>query len=256
MVFVSCIILFVACVSSDFIFELSPTRPLPFTFRFFTKRFDNFVGSPVSTTLTWGPYHIEYRFGAYPIPPPILDYGSLSAGSKIIEELTSATYSSPSQNDWNTFSQGARAMRSPDLALMDGMEPGQCWPFHGTSGQLGIQLAQAIRVLALTVGHGNTSSTMTAPKDLTLWGLKPIDSDFCTALGDLGMPKPNFGSGYCGARLLSGIYEPSQSALYQNFTNFSYGTHYFDRVVVEILGNWGQSKATCIYRIQIYGEAM
>lgn len=248
-----------ACASSDFVFELSPTYPLPFTFRFFTTRFNVFVGSHFPTTLTWGPYHIEYRFGVYPIPPSILDYaqeyGSLSAGSKIIEELTSATYSPPSHNDWKSiFLRGARVTRSPDLALMDGMEPGQCWPFHGASGQLGVQIAQPIQVLALTVGHGNTSSTTSAPKDITVWGLKPIESDFCAALGDVGTLKPNLGSGYCGARLLSGVYKPSQSTLYQNFTSTD-STHYFDRIVVEILGNWGHPKATCIYRIQIYGKA-
>ena len=267
MVFVSCIILFMACISSDFVFELSPTRPLPFTFRFFTTRFqsqfDVFISSHIPTTFTWGPYHIEYRFGAYPISSPILDYGqeygSLSAGSKIVEELTSATYSPPIHNGWKSiFLWGARVRHSPDLALTDGMEPGQCWLFHGASGQLGIQLARAIQVSALAVGHGNSSSMTSAPKDLILWGLKPIDSDFCTTLGDMGEPKQNFGSGYCGARLLSGVYEPSLSTLYQNFTStdFSYGTHYFDRVVVEILGNWGHLKATCIYRIQIYGKAL
>jgi len=231
----------------------------------FTTRFNVLVGNHVPTILTWGSYHIEYHFGAYPIPSPIFDsgqeYGSLSAGSKIIEELTSATYSPPSRNGWRSiFLHGARVTRSPDLALMDGMEPGQCWPFHGSSGQLGIQFPQAIQVLALIVGHGarDTSSTTSAPKELALWGLKPINDKFCTALGDMDIPKRNFGSGYCGARLLSGVYKPSQSTLYQNFTStdLSYGTHYFDRVIVEILGNWGHSKATCIYQIKIYGTAL
>ena len=141
---------------------------------------------------------------------------------------------------------------------MDGMELGQCWPFRGVSGQLGIQLAQPIQVVALAVGHADTPSATSAPKDFVLWGLKPIDSDFCMALGDVGTPKPNLGSGYCGARLLSGVFKPSQSTVYQNFTStdFSYGTDYFDRIIVEILGNWGHPKATCIYRIQIYGKAL
>jgi hypothetical protein len=65
MVLVSCIILFVAFISSDFVFELSPARPLPFTFRFFTTQFEAFAGGHVlTTTLTLGSYHIEYRFGA------------------------------------------------------------------------------------------------------------------------------------------------------------------------------------------------
>jgi SUN domain-containing protein 1/2 len=211
--------------------------------------------------LTWGDYHIEYHLGAYPVPPPGFDdsqeYGSLSAGSKIIEELTSMTYS-PSSYSWiSIFWPSARETRSPDLVLTDDMEPGQCWPFRGASGQLGIQLSHAVHVLALTVGHGDISSAPSAPKDIALWGLKPINSDFCATLEEIGTPKPNLGSGYCGTHLLSGVYKPSQSTPYQNFTNadLSYSSHYFDHFVVEIKGNWGHPKETCIYRIQVYGRA-
>ena len=35
---------------------------------------------------------------------------------------------------------------------------------------------------------------------------------------DVGTRTPDFGSGYCGIRLLSGIYKLSDSSLYQNFT--------------------------------------
>ncbi|KAH8982991.1 hypothetical protein EDB86DRAFT_2811920, partial [Lactarius hatsudake] len=113
--------------------------------------------------------------------------------------------------------------------------------FHGDSGQLGIQLAKAIRVTALTVGHTNMSSTTSAPKGFVLWGLKPVDSDFCAEFGGVGPPQLNFGSTLCGVRLLSGIYDPSNSQLYQNFT-------------ADPIGNWGHPGFTCIYRIQVYGE--
>ncbi|KAH9068120.1 hypothetical protein EDB83DRAFT_2222788, partial [Lactarius deliciosus] len=185
------------------------------------------------------------------------DHGSLSAGGWTINELTSATYSPPSHKGsaiWRwIFSRGARANNSPSLALTDGIEPGQCWAFHGDSGQLGIWLARAIRVNALTVRHANLSTALSAPKNVVLWGLKPADGDFCTSLGDASTSRPNFGSGYCGIRLISGIYEPSQSTPYQNFTAFTDYADYFDHVIVEVSGNWGHPIFTCIYRVQIYG---
>ncbi|KAH9008949.1 UNC-like C-terminal-domain-containing protein, partial [Lactarius hengduanensis] len=159
------------------------------------------------------------------------DHGSLSAGGRTIDELTSATYSPPSHKGsaiWRRiFSQGARANNSPSLALTDGIEPGQCWAFHGDSGQLGIRLARAIRVNALTVGHANLLTALSAPKNVALWGLKPADGDFCTSLGD--------------------------STPYQNFTAFTDYVDYFDHVIVEVSGNWGHPIFTCIYCVQIYG---
>ncbi|KAI0281521.1 hypothetical protein BC826DRAFT_894641, partial [Russula brevipes] len=189
------------------------------------------------------------------------DYASLSAGGRIIESLTSATYSPSRRGIWtHMFSSGSRPDHSPAIALMEGMQPGQCWAFRGDSGQLGIHLPQAIRVSALTVGYADLSSTISAPKRLVLWGLKPVTSDYCTALGDVDIPnQPDFGTGYCGTYLTSGVYDPSVSTLYQNFTtapDSSHYTHahYFDRMIVEVLGNWGHPAFTCIYRIQIYGS--
>jgi hypothetical protein len=151
--------------------------------------------------------------------------------------------------------QGARANNSPALALTGGIAPGQCWAFQGDSGQLGIRLAQAIQVTALTLGHANLSSTISAPKNVTLWGLKPADSYFCTSLGDMGKPRPNIGTGYCGACLISGIYKPSQSVPYQNLTADTDTSDYFDHIIIEVSRNWGHPTFTCIYRIRIYGTA-
>jgi len=206
---------------------------------------------------------MQFRLGSYTTVSlkvsRILDYGSLSAGSQVVKELTSMTYSHPSHRGLVTwgyfFSLDPKAVHSPALALTDGMEPGQCWAFHGNSRQLGLQLTQAIQVSALTVGHANTSSTISAPKQIALWGLKPLDSDLCGTSGDYVTPTPDFGSGYCGTHLLSGLYEPSWSSIYQNFTNSLQPTQYFDRLIFEVLENWGNPAFTCIYCIQIYGNS-
>ncbi|KAI9444400.1 hypothetical protein BJY52DRAFT_1128238, partial [Lactarius psammicola] len=192
------------------------------------------------------------------------DYASLSVGGKAIEALTSVTYSPSVRKDYVVlkciFSRDPRVDHSPAATLTDGIEPRQCWAFHGDSRQLGIQLAKAIRVSALTVGHTNMSSTSSAPKGLVLWGLKPVGSDFCAAFEGMGPPRLNLSSGLCSVRLLTGIYDPSNSQLYQNFTinpstPTSYHANYFDNVIAQIVGNWGHPDFTCIYRIQIYDGA-
>jgi SUN domain-containing protein 1/2 len=183
----------------------------------------------------------------------IVDYASLSAGGKTINTLTSATYSLTQRKRYGIFSK-VREVPSPAVALTEGLEFGQCWAFHGGAGQLGIQLAHAIRVSSLVVGHVNISSTASAPKKLVLWGLKPANSDLCTVLRDVDTPSPDFGFGYCGIRLLSVIHEPSCSTLYQNFTITPVSSHYFDQFLVQILENWGHPSFTCIYHIQIYGN--
>jgi hypothetical protein len=232
----------ICVMSTDFIFDVSPTPLLPFEFRMFTSRMDIFADGRFPTSFKWRDYHIEIYFGRHPHPErnlgpsssPVLDYASISAGGRPIETLTSATYS-PHRKRFAFFLRGARETsdHSPIVALTDGMEPGQCWALRGHSGQIGIQLIHAIHVSSLVVGHWHTNmlSMGSAPKKLVLWGLRPTDSDICNTRDMMGTRTPEFGSGYCGIHLLSGIYDPSMLTLYQNFSvspNLRDHDHYFD----------------------------
>ena len=263
---VSLMTLLVICVaacalSMDFALTVEP--PLPFGFWIFSNRLDIFASSCLPTTFTWGWYHFEIYIGRRPRPmlAHVRDYASLSAGGRTIEALTSVAYTPPSPSHYlvllSWLGRGRRE-NSPALTLTDGMEPGQCWAVRGDAGQLGIQLTHPIRVSHLTVGHQSKLPTTSAPKNLVLWGLKPDDSELCTtpgSVGNVGTPTPDFGSGYCGIHLLSGIYELSNSTHYQNFTTSVNHGHYFDRMIVQVVGNWGNANFTCIYHIQIYSTA-
>lgn len=253
--------------STDLMLSIEPPPSLPFEFRVYSSPLDVSTSSRPAT-FTWGRFNIEVYVGRRPRPrprprphpmlTPVRDYASLSAGGKAIEAVTSPAYFPPSSSRYpGLFSWLGRRQRNlPTLALTDGMEPGQCWAFCGDAGQLGIQFAHAIRISHLTVGYQSKSSTTSAPKNLILWGLKPSYSELCATSGDvggIGSPTPDFGSEYCGIRLLSGTYELSNSTLYQNITTNVHRDRYFDRVIVQIVGNWGSANFTCIYRIQIYG---
>src|SRR6266478_7571777 len=237
-----CVICVASCaLSTDFALTVEPPPSLPFEFRIFSNRLDIFATSRLPTTFTWGRYNIEVYVGRRPRPRPMLtpvrDHASLSAGGRTIEALTSAAYFPPSPSRYSVlFSWLGRRGNSPALALTDGMEPGQCLAFCGDTGQLGIQFTHPIRVSHLTVGYQSKSPTTSAPKTLILWGLKPAESELCftSGVGDIGTPTPDFGSGYCGIRLLSGIYELSDSSPYQNFTTSVDRGHYFDRTIVQV----------------------
>jgi len=267
-VIVSFTTLWVTCLafcamSTDFAFNVEPPPSFPFEFRVFTSRMDLFASNRHPTTFKWRHYHIEVFFGrrqlAYgPASSPILEYASISAGGKVIEALTSETYLPSSfSNSFAIFSRVSRenSKHSPTVALTDGTEPGECWALRGDFGQIGIQFTRAILLSSLVVAHPNVPSTASAPKKLVLWGLKPTDNGPCDTLGDEGIPSPDFGPGYCGIHLLSGIHNPSPSSVYQNFTISTHDNHYFDRIIVQVLANWGHKAFTCVYRIQIYGSS-
>src|SRR6267142_994185 len=262
-------------MSTDFVFNVEPPASLPFKFRVFTSQMDFFAGSHLSTTFKWWHYHIEVHFGQCPLahpvsepqasasgtwstmPSPILKYASIFAGGRVIETLTSETYSSPSvHNLFAIFSQLSRenSKNSPTVALSDGMEPGECWALHGNFGQIGIQFTCPIRLSSLVVRHANVSSA-SALKKLVLWGLKYTDNGLCDMLGDEGIRAPDFGPGHCGIHLLSGIHEPLASRVHQNFTISAHDDLFFDRVIVQVVANWGHKAFTCIYRIQVYGNS-
>jgi hypothetical protein len=190
-------------------------------------------------------------------------------GGRVIDTLTSESYSPPAslRNLFAIFPQvsGETLKHPPAVTLTDGMEPGECWALCGDFGQIGIQFMSAIRLSSLAVGHANLSSTgwttASAPKRLALWGLKSLkstDNGICDISGDKGIrgiPTPDFGPGYCGVHLLSSIHEPSNSRIYQNFSISTHDNHYFNRVIIQVLENWGHKAFTCIYRIHVYSHS-
>ncbi|EFP93945.2 uncharacterized protein PGTG_19875, partial [Puccinia graminis f. sp. tritici CRL 75-36-700-3] len=106
------------------------------------------------------------------------DFASFSAGASIIEHLTSPTWSYYRQIRPSQFPFAKKFQKisgSPPLTiLVSDLSLGTCWPFHGTSGQIAIQLSRTIRVEGVTIGHVSQSlayDIQTAPKQFELWGL-------------------------------------------------------------------------------------
>jgi hypothetical protein len=208
----------------DFVFIVELPPSLPFKFCVFTSQMDLFATNHLSITFKWHHYCIEMYLGrctlahpasdlpasasgirsAMPSESLVLEYASISAGGRVIQSLTSDTYSHSTWSLHNPFAislwgSEEKARHSPAVTLMDGMNPGECWALHGDFGQIGIQFMGAVRLSSLVVGHANISSTASAPKKFVLWGLKSTDNSLCDTPGDEGIltwAAPKFGPRY------------------------------------------------------------
>ena len=71
---------------------------------------------------------------------------------------------------------------SPPLTvLISDLSLGTGWPFHGTTGQIGIQLLRIIRVQHITISHVSQSlayDIWTAPQKFELWGVDHNSHEF------------------------------------------------------------------------------
>ncbi|PWN28886.1 hypothetical protein BDZ90DRAFT_133661 [Jaminaea rosea] len=121
------------------------------------------------------------------------DFALYSAGGRVIPSLTSPTFemtargpNSGKQKGWLPWSSASKPVtqfrsRSPVVALHHDNAPGMCWPFAGSNGQLGIQLARPAVVTDFTIEHPPASLTFgdssTAPRDITVWGLVQREED-------------------------------------------------------------------------------
>ncbi|KAH9440332.1 hypothetical protein Pst134EB_030951 [Puccinia striiformis f. sp. tritici] len=171
------------------------------------------------------------------------DFASFSVGTSIVEHLTSTTWSSHCQihpPGFPFYQKKHIVSGSPPLtALASDLSLGTCWPFHGTTGQIAVQLTRTIWVEGLTISHVHRSlayDIRTAPKEFELWGLHHDNQE---AEGDF---------------LLKGTYDIDDSHNIQEFPVPDMNLHLYPRVLLKIKSNHGNPNLTCLYRVQVHGE--
>lgn len=128
----------------------------------------------------------------------------------------------------------------PNDAISSDMRPGSCWPMNGTSGYAIIQLTQTSLVSSVSISHpiqNAFTDLRTAPRDFEVLGSTAMYHN------DTFVP------------LTSGRYDISINA--QNHQKFvleeASGMIPIRRVMFKFLNNHGNSRYTCIYRLQVYG---
>ncbi|KAA0192510.1 SUN domain-containing protein 1 [Fasciolopsis buskii] len=167
----------------------------------------------------------------------LADFALESAGGAIVGTRCTKTYTDGSALFSIFGIPLARLSNSPRTILQPGNNPGECWPFHGSSGQAVIRLSSPIFISAVSLEH--LSRTLapnerldSAPKDFVIKGL---DSEF----DETGVVLGNFTYNINGP--------PIQTFAIRNQTD--------PRQYIEfaVLSNHGHPLYTCVYRLRVHG---
>ena len=231
--------------------------------------------------------HAVLRFSKDTLGKP--DFALYSAGGRVIPKLTTNTYE-VKPNTWARYMIGAvtgsgyTMGRPPVTAIHHDINVGNCWPFAGTQGQIGVLLARNVFISEFTIDHAPRDvayDIRSAPRQMEVWGLvQGMDNmakvqEYQQAMQERreeairraeeqGMLPPSE----------ENPYPPSlpRSPHYVRLAQFSYDIHSdehiqtfsvpqeiqdigadFGIVVLLIKNNWGEEDFTCLYRLRVHG---
>ncbi|GJJ08262.1 hypothetical protein Clacol_002472 [Clathrus columnatus] len=216
------------------------------------------------------------------------DYALYSAGGRVIPQLTSNTYEIKPRS-WTKYvistvtGRGSVMGRPPVTALHPDINVGNCWPFEGSSGQLGVLLARNVYVSEVTIEHVPRDiayDIRSAPRQMELWGLvEGVDNiakvreyqrhvaerreEVVRRAAVEGIPPPPDDDAYPPSlprsphylRLAKFTYDVQASNHLQTFPVpkeiQDLGAD-FGIVVLIVKNNWGED-FTCLYRMRVHG---
>ncbi|RPB19700.1 hypothetical protein L211DRAFT_852990 [Terfezia boudieri ATCC MYA-4762] len=207
----------------------------------------------------------------------LADYASLAGGGFIDPERTSETYV---KHPPNAFSNWAHWMLGtpgripkPGIAISsNARKPGNCWPFAGKKGNLGIILREPVYVTGMTLEHMEWDRCFArdaTPKSIIFWVrimeaekyYKKAVLEASKALGE----KPGLVQ---AAKNSKNMYEYVKVGKFEyEFTETSPPEQTFwipmdmrrwnissDKVLIHFYDNYGNPNYTCIYRVKVHGE--
>lgn len=219
------------------------------------------------------------------------DFALYSAGAQVVPGLTTQTYEIPPGGlltqitGFFTGSGSGAIGRPPVTALHHEINPGHCWPFPGTQGQLGIKLAAPTFISDVTIDHVAkelANDRRAAPRYMELWGLvegqdnleklkewraKREEARMGAALSDepatvvdAEPPIPaslkKWGEAVRVANFTYNIYAPDHIQTFpvpQEVQDIGID---FGVVALLIENNWGREDFTCLYRVRVHGQPL
>jgi Sad1 / UNC-like C-terminal len=231
--------------------------------------------------------HAISRFSKDTLGKP--DFALYTAGGRVIPQLTTNTYE-VKPNTWARYVVGAvtgsgyTMGRPPVTAIHPDINVGNCWPFAGTHGQIGLLLARNVFISGFSIDHAPRDvayDVRSAPRQMEMWGLvqgkdnvakvreyqqsvRARREEAVRRAEERGVPPPTEDDSY----------PPSlpRSPHYIRLAQFSYDIHSpehiqtfnvpmdiqeigadFGVVVLLIKNNWGEEDFTCLYRLRVHG---
>ncbi|KAJ2907468.1 hypothetical protein GGI21_003858 [Coemansia aciculifera] len=117
------------------------------------------------------------------------DFALASAGARILPGLTSPTLEPPArsftQRMWRKL--GMVSSQPPSTILDPNTHVGECWPMLGSSGQVGIHLAQPVLISDFAIEHVAKNIAIdwrSAPRQIEVWGYVLGAGAHASAAGD------------------------------------------------------------------------
>lgn len=192
------------------------------------------------------------------------DFASLEGGGCVLPMLT--TPPSMYQADSWALSWSLLPRNSPSISLTQSLQMNSCWCFKGSSGQLGIVLAELLLITHITIDHipkDFTSNIQRAPHNVTVWGVVDGEENSRKARSlvypaESSRRAPTYAGGLSFVELAHVQYDIHASNYIQTFP-ISHdvrktGIH-FGIVVAEIIDNWG-GDSMCLYCVRVHGETL
>ncbi|KAF8525803.1 hypothetical protein BU17DRAFT_40899 [Hysterangium stoloniferum] len=217
------------------------------------------------------------------------DFALYSAGGRVIPQLTSDTYEIKPKS-WGRYlvgsvtGSGYALGRPPVTALHHDVHVGNCWPFAGTRGQLGVLLARNAFISEVTIEHAPKDvayDLRAAPREMELWGLVQGTDNVAKVRGYQANMKRHREEIVKQAEA-EGVQPPPdddaypsslpRSAYYLRLARFTYDARASDHlqtfsvpkeiqdigadfgiVVLIVKSNWGDNDFTCLYRMRVHG---
>jgi len=190
------------------------------------------------------------------------DFAYLGGGGRVLPSLTMP----PAMYQENSWSPLRSPQNSPSISITQSLEMNSCWRFKGSSGQIGIILAELLLVTHITIDHipkDFTSNIDQAPRNVTVWGVVDGEENYLKASllvnpVESSRRAPTYAGGLSFVELAHIQYDIHASDYIQTFP-ISHDIRntgiYFGIVVVEIVDNWG-GDSTCLYRVRVHGETL
>lgn len=207
------------------------------------------------------------------------DYALYSGGASVVEDLTSETFEAARSGMFAPildvlFPRAVGPL--PETALQPDTHNGECWPFAGARGRLGVALPARVRIAAVSVDHvakAVATDLRSAPRAMQLWGRVDGDENV-RRLAEWRTPRFAWSS-KDGTRghVHEGELANEDGEVYTMLAEFEYNIDArrnvqtfdlppevreldmdFEVVVLRVLSNWGHPEHTCLYRFRVHGE--